>query len=387
MSTNQIQLNFTGFSTRVFIDKEKMSATDISLSASENLISFEGAYGGNRNDGKDEDTGRDYFRLNTPSFYELPNVSCSIGCEMTYSQIKTHFFNWLENRGMARKINISSGKKENQTFNFHECYFNSLRLSTSENSLVTANYDFFVLSNGIHYEKVYKFEEDSDSSSSETTWSAVEASELSDSSSSSGFVLDYGRGYTSYSFFDEPLRNDVLHYPYNGSDGLQYRGMTDPTFDMETKGEVGDAKKTPIAYWETKISGFKDGKNVIGWDLSITQSVIPKYYCGRSDDNDIEAPVLPDIMIGHPKMELTVSFLIDKEAFNENVFKIFSGEEHFGNDFTEIIGQEKLTLEIRGNKFCKFVCGRVVSYSPSLSTNGALTFSVTYQINQIQLLY
>ena len=39
-------VNFKSFSTSVFIDGEKVSATDINLSFTENLIQFEGAYRG-----------------------------------------------------------------------------------------------------------------------------------------------------------------------------------------------------------------------------------------------------------------------------------------------------------------------------------------------------
>ena len=404
-STNIIQLNFTGFSTRVFIENKKVSATDISLSASENLISFEGAYGGSMNYGTN-------FRLNTPSFYELPEVSCSIGCEMTYEQIKTNFFEWLTDRGKARRVNISSGKKENQTFNFHECYFKSLKLSASENTLVTANYDFFVLSNGIEYDKVYKFDEGVETDEGDVLWIANSAKE-SDSSNSYSCSHSYshsGANYTSYSFFDEPLRVDL---PWSASDpesGYKYAGMIDPTFDMKTCEKEGDENKTPIGYWETSIDGFgteifdEDGnktysKYVVSWDLNISQNIIPKYYCGRSSDDEIDAPVLPDIMIGYPKMELTVNFMIDKNDFDERVFNFNKGKttvyyynpsndsSSSSNSSSSIdIGSSRiLTLRIREQNICNFICGRVTSYAPSLSPNGAITFSVSYLINQIQL--
>ena len=145
-----MEINFNGFSTRVLIDKEKVSATDISLSAQENIIQFEGAYGGEMNL-----SGSNYFRMNNSGFYELPEISCSIGTEITHEQINNLFFNWLEDRGKARSVLISSGDYLNKTFNFEDCcYFKSLRLGASQNSLVTANYEFYVLSDKLFSESL-----------------------------------------------------------------------------------------------------------------------------------------------------------------------------------------------------------------------------------------
>lgn len=337
MSTNSeniIQLNFTGFSTRVFLNEEKVSATDISLSVSENLISFEGAYGGAMNYG-------DNFRLNSPSFYELPEISCSIGTEITLPQIESLFFKWLENRAKPRTIKIGVGNYSNETFNFEECYFKSLKLSTSENNLVTANYDFFVLPR----------EE----------------------------TIDNLTCNAKRLFYEDGIINDVPR--------LQNNKIKDFVFDMDSDNN----DKIPVGYWETTIDGFGDDKKVLSWDLNINQNVITKYYCGRVDDADVTSPPLPDIMIGYPKMELSVSFLIDKNKFNEDIFATIKQNKKTVYDessYDESGSDESgfLSLKIRGNEICKFKYGSVTQYTPSLSPNGAITFSATYVINQIQLL-
>ena len=307
--SNQIQINFKGFSTRVFLDDEKISATSISLSASENLISFEGAYGGDMNYGG-------YFRLNTPSFYELPEISCSLGCELTYEQILS-FFDFLEDRGESKKIEISAGDDGNKTFYFDECYVKSMSLSASENSLVTADYDFYVNSN---------------------------------------------------SLLNEEIKNDVQK-KHKNNDGKCI-------FDMK------DEDKTPVGYWETAIAGFggdkDDGKHVLDWSLTVSQNVIPKYYCGRSDDNVVSSPQLPDIMIGYPKMELKVTFVMDKEKFGEDIFfkslKDATKTEYpasNGDGSGQTVTQnKKLTLWVRKKKICDMLYGKVVSYAPSLSPSG-----------------
>ena len=317
---SNIQLNFNGFSSRVFIDGEKVSATDISLSATENLIQFSGAFGGSMN------YSGDHFRLNTPCFYELPEISCSIGTEITFPQINNLFFDWLDNRSKERKVEISSGEKNNKTFYFPKCYFKSLKLGASQNSLVTANYDFYVL-----------------------------AREL----------------------FNEPIKNDVPQ--------LQNHKNNDFVFDMNSEDKDN---KTPIGFWETEITGFGEDKKVLDWSLNISQNVVPKYYCGRNSDNEVKEPPLPDIMIGYPKMELTVSFLMDEEEFDKKVFAKFELNEKKdypkSND-KEISSTNELSLKIRGKTFCKMLYGAVNSYSPSILTNGAITFNSNYLIHQIHI--
>jgi hypothetical protein len=340
---SNIQLNFNGFSTRTLIDNNKVSATSISLSATENIIQFDGAYGGEMNYKEDN-----YFRLNTPSFYELPEISCSIGTEITFKQIKKLFFDWFENRGKAHSVLISSGDESNKTFNFEKCcYFKSLKLQTSQNSLVTADYDFYV---------------------------------------------------NSRNLFNEPIKNNVPKLQSETKEELVF----DPTLQNKDK--------VPIGYWETEIEGFytkkqkfdenggpvydKDKKQVLDWSLSFSQNVIPKYYCGRETDVNVAEPPLPDLMIGYPKMELNVTFLMDKEEFDEDVFAEFSDNKKIiypQKEDKEIENKEnpssnQLSLKIRGKEICRFLYGKVNSYSPSLS-NGAITFSSTYLIHQIYLTY
>lgn len=317
---SNIQLNFNGFSTRALIDDNKVSATSISLSATENIIQFDGAYGGEMNY-----KGDNYFRLNTPSFYELPEISCSIGTEITFEQIKKLFFDWFENRGKEHSILISNGDKSNKTFNFEKCcYFKSLKLQTSQNSLVTADYDFYV---------------------------------------------------NSRNLFNEPIKNNV---PKLQSENEL---VFDPTLQNKDK--------VPIAYWETEIEGFGNNKQVLDWSLSFSQNIIPKYYCGREDDNSVLEPPLPDLMIGYPKMELNVTFLMDKDEFDKDVFAEFSDNKKIiypQTEDKEISSLNQLSLKIRGEEICRFLYGKVNSYSPSLS-NGAITFSSTYLIHQIYLKY
>ena len=315
--SNQIQINFNGFSTRVFLNEEKMSATNISLTTSENLIQFEGAYGGDMNYGSE----RNYFRLNAPSFYELPEISCSLGCELTYEQILS-FFKFLENRGGSQTIEISSGKSGNKTFYFDECYVKSMSLYTSENSLVTADYDFYI---------------------------------------------------NSDSLLNEEIKNDVER-THKSKDG-------ECIFDMK------DKDKTPVGYWETSIEGFGGdngtGKHVLDWSLTVSQNVIPKYYCGRNSDDEVVKPLLPDIMIGYPKMELKVTFLMDKDGFDEDIF--FNFPKSFNLEESDSSKSKTLSLFVRDKKICDMLYGKVVSYAPSLSSNGGITFTSTYIINQIQL--
>ena len=352
-----MEINFNGFSTLVEIEGERVSATDISLSAQENIIQFDGAYGGSMNYGTSN-----YFMMNSPSFYELPEISCSIGTEITYDQMNKLFFDWLLDRGKPRSVLISSGDNSNETFNYEKCcYFKSLRLSASQNSLVTANYDFYILSN---------------------------------------------------SLFSNPIKNDVPK--------LQSKIV----FDMDTK------NKRPVGFWETKIDGFKlfhfdsegkqkySDKQVLDWSLTFSQNVIPKYYCGRIDDIEVSEPPLPDIMIGHPKMELSVNFLIDRNEFDKDVFgfvdlekTIFScsdlsspesdspspesdssspesdqPSQESGSSSSEISEEKGLSLYIRDKKVCKFLYGKTNSYSPSISSQGGITFNVNYLIHQIQLI-
>ena len=317
---SNIQLNFNGFSSRVFIDGEKVSATDASLSASENLITFDGAYGGMMNY-----SAENYFRLNTTSFYELPEISCSIGTEITFPQINNLFFDWLEDRGKERSVEISAGNDSNETFYFKNCYFKSLKLGASQNSLVTANYDFYVLSREL---------------------------------------------------FNEPIKNNVPK--------LQNNKNNDFVFDMNS----GDKDKIPIGFWETEITGFGEDKKVLDWSLNISQNVIPKYYCGRNSDDVVKEPPLPDIMIGYPKMELNVSFLMDKEEFDKKVFFGFKHNDkktYPENNLSDSSSDNELTLKIRGKKICKFLYGAVSNYSPSLNFHGGITFGASYLINQIYL--
>lgn len=331
-----MEINFNGFSTLVEIEGERVSATDISLSAQENIIQFDGAYGGSADYGSSN-----YFMINSPSFYELPEISCSIGTEITYDQMNELFFDWLLDRGKPRSVLISSGDNLNKTFNYEECcYFKSLRLSASQNNLVTANYDFYILSN---------------------------------------------------SLFSNPIKNDVPK--------LQSKIV----FDMD------EEDKKPIGFWETKIDGFKlfhfdsegkpildengkqkyNYKQVLDWSLTFSQNVIPKYYCGRIDDNEVSEPPLPDIMIGHPKMELSVNFLIDRQEFDKDVFfgmddlqkTVFGSASSSENTSSD----KELTLFIRDKKICKFLYGKTSSYSPSISSQGGITFNVNYLIHQIQL--
>ena len=313
---NNIQINFNGFSTRVFIENEKVSATDISVSAQENIIKFDGAYGGEMNL-----NGNNYFRMGNSSFYELPEISCSIGTEITPEQIENLFFNWLEDRGASRSVLISTGNDRNETFNFQNCYFKSLRLSTSQNSLVTANYDFYVLEREL---------------------------------------------------FNEPLINDVR------------RKQSEPVFDISKKSKI------PIGFWETEIKGFGEDKQVLDWNLNFSQEVVPKYYCGRETDEDVLEPPLPDLFIGYPKMELSVSFLIDKEKFDKNIFAKFSDNRkiNYPNKESKTSDSEnQLSLWIRGKEICRFLYGKVNSYSPSLSSSGGIVFNVSYTIHQICLAY
>ena len=332
--SNTIQLNFTGFSTRVFLEEEKVSATDISLSVSENLISFDGAYGGAMNYG-------DNFRLNSPSFYELPEISCSIGTEITLPQIELLFFKCLEDRAKPRTIKIGVGEGSNETFYFDECYFKSLKLSTSENNLVTANYDFFVL----------PLEKTTDN-----------------------LICNANRLF----YKSNGITNDVPK--------LQNNEIKDFVFDMD----FGDNNKIPIGYWETTIDGFGNDKKVLSWDLNINQNVITKYYCGRKSVTNVTSPPLPDIMIGYPKMELSVSFLIDQNEFNGDIFATLKQKKktvYNKSSSDESSSDENgfLSLKIRGKEICKFKYGSVTQYTPSLSPNGAITFSASYAINQIQL--
>ena len=321
---NYIRLNFNGFSSKIFINDKKVSAISASLSVSENLITFEGAYGGmmNYSDKKD-----DYFRLNSSNFHELPDISCSIETEITFSQIESLFFDFLKDRGKKIKIQISFGNSQNKTFLFTDCYFKSITLKAQQNGLVTANYDFYVLSD-------------------------------------------------STTFLNNGMINDVEKKP--NSVGI--------VFDMNNpqQSPIGfwETEIDGFTYSEIK-------KNVIEWSLNISQNIITKYYCGRSSDKPVEKAPLPDVMIGHPQMKLMVSFLIDRSTFSKHHFYDFSQQKktiQYIDEKINEISSNKLTLKIKGESICDFLFGTVLDYAPVFDFHNAITFGASYLINQIKII-
>lgn len=328
---DKISVNFNGYSGLIFLEGEQVSANNIQLSSSENLIVGDGAFGGSMNYGFDN-----YFRLNPPSFYELPDVSANLSIEPLSRQIDTLFFNFIEDRGLGRDLSINIGKNnhfnsvqlpENCSFFFNNCFFRSMSIQASMGSLLTINYDFTIITRRL-------------------------------------------------------LSNSI------NSDVEKQQGK--PIFDMfGEENEINENK--PIGFWETKISGFGNNKDVLSWNLTFTQDVIPKYYCDRSDDisGDIEVPLPKDVFIGAPRMNLSVEFIMDKNDFNKEIFKglkeaektIYpAGEENKSEE------EGMLSLYIRDKEVCRFIHGKCISDNPTIQSNGAIVYSANYLIHQIVIL-
>ena len=133
-----------------------------------------------------------------------------MNCELTYEQILS-FFDFLKERNKPKSIEISTGDTNNENFVFKDCcYVKSMSISASENSLVSADYEFYVNSKN---------------------------------------ELD-----GSNKLFNNPLISDVPK--------LQSETKNDWVFDMQ------DSNKTPVGYWETSIEGFD--KHVLDWKINIS---------------------------------------------------------------------------------------------------------------------
>ena len=336
-----IKLNFNGFSTRVLINGEPVSATDVSITSTENILHFDGAYCGPMNYSSDDQ--KNFFRMNSMGLYELPEISCSIGVELTYPQLKTLFLNFLKNRGQNIKLQINTGHSNKNVFEYSNCFLKSLNISATQGGLLSSKYEFYVspLFSNINNSK----------------------------------------------FFNNPINNNVQ------SNNVDYK----PIFTMSKK----NLDDYPIGFWETQISGFEGivsgkttSKQVLDWSLTFSQNIITKYHCNGFSYNQ---PPPPYIMIGSSKLELNVDFIIDKNNFDENVFAVIQPHnigKKYNNRFQKkdgntigypISDSSGVSLYVRGNQICKFLHGFVTTYSPTLTSSGAVIFNTNYLINEISI--
>lgn len=314
--TNNIQLNFNGFSTEAFFSNEKVSATSISVSSSENIVGTQAFFGGDIN------ASGEYFRLGQQGMYELPDISGNLSIEPTFEQIQTLFLDILKNREKSKSLEINVADKK--SFIFPYCYIQSMTMGTSENQLLTFDYSFYIKSKS-----------------------------LMSNITNDVLKLHSGR---------------PVHIPF-----------------------------TPIAYWETTISGFNFSEQkvpITGWKLNFAQNVVPKY-CLSYDIKGDEPSLPKAVWVEHPKMDLEVSFVLDKNSFSfDNFCSLFDeGKTNYEGENKNSVKnpqsvepEEKvLSIAIRGQEIIQLQYGKIMSVTPTLNSGGAITVSVNFSINAINV--
>lgn len=291
-SNTTISVTFDGAGTRVKLDDKTLLTTAFSISENQNVIESNCAYGGTI-------TG-EHLGFATPNVLGFGEVTGSVTYDITKNQLDT-LKTWLNDRNSSKTINAETGSGSNgssSSLAYGECYFQSMTLNASENSIVSADVDFWI------YKKA-----------------------LTDGSVGGSI----------------------------SKSGLQ--GATALT----------DEEKEVIPYWKTKIDSFP--LKVIGWNISITQTLVKKFYCegGSSGTSgtgfDDVAPLPKAVFVGPLNIEMSVTALLENEVV----------------DLSTLSGDLNLTLKIADVDFIQIDKVKLLSVSPDLTAKGMRTIELSYK--------
>lgn len=131
------ELIFSGFSAKAKFDGEQISCTSFAVKTNQNVLESSSAYGGQ--------ISGDHMAVHSPFLLDISEVSGSIGFEPTVSQL-INLGNWIRNRNSSKSVSFSTGSNSTD-LEYDECYFQSIGISCSENSLVTADIDMWMYQN------------------------------------------------------------------------------------------------------------------------------------------------------------------------------------------------------------------------------------------------
>lgn len=132
-------ITYDGHGTRVKIDDEALFTTAFSISENQNILQSSCGYGGTL---QGEDIG-----LAGPNVIGFGDVTGSVTFDITKTQAST-LKSWLSDRNGSRIIDAETGSDGAKVL-YAECYFQSISMSVSENSAVSADVDFWIYKNAL----------------------------------------------------------------------------------------------------------------------------------------------------------------------------------------------------------------------------------------------
>ena len=243
-------ITFDGLGTQVKFkesvdDKgELLFTTAFGISEAQNILETAGTYGGQ--------IQGDNIGIASPNMLSLGEVTGSVTYDITINQADK-LKEWLKNRNDTRIIEAKTGDMGSAKLLYGDCYFQSITMNASENSIVSADVDFWI------YKKALT------------------------EGSIGGAISKYGlRGQDN-----------------NGN----------PISDPESF-KFTDDEKNVIPYWKTKLDGFP--LNIIAWNISITQTLTKKFYCDGLTDE--KSPLPRAVFVGPLNVEFGVTVLLNNDV-------------------------------------------------------------------------
>ena len=101
-----------------------------------------GGYGGTITPTGNSSSASSTMGVHAPFILDVTEVAGSLGFEPTRDQLK-NLGSWVSNRNASKPITFSIGSNSTK-LDYNECYFQSIALTASENSLLTATVDMWM---------------------------------------------------------------------------------------------------------------------------------------------------------------------------------------------------------------------------------------------------
>ena len=137
-------ITYDGLGTQVKFKKSESDDGDLLLttafgiSESQNILESSCGYGGQIQNINDK------MGVASPNIIGLGDVTGSVTYDITINQAN-NLKDWLTNRNNSRIIEAKTGDMGASELLYGECYFQSITLNASENSIVSADVDFWMM--------------------------------------------------------------------------------------------------------------------------------------------------------------------------------------------------------------------------------------------------
>ena len=302
MSTHNITI--TGFNNQVRIDNDKILYNNCSIDLTPKIIYSTGAF----NDGMSSNSSL----LGLNGIPRLENIDCSINIdfECGFSILNNLIKKLLQNRTEPVKIcikNLRKDKNNNEESTFNNCYWNQITLGAKQHEFLKGSINFTVVQDT---KSLYSLTASSYVPNSDKISSTVSSISLS---SSMGTISD--------------LEKHEGFIPYYATNIHKSQSST----------EINNSST-----WSTSAHS---NLYVLNWDVTLTQAVTPKTFCGvklltskssnlsanTSKTQSTFAPKAQRISFGmltaELKMQLLTSNGVGQELSQEKIFSYMDMNE------------------------------------------------------------